>query len=64
MAQNEIIDNKTIVGRIDKVIFLDSKSGRTILSVIREDGKICRVIGNVNGIEKDSAISANGTWKK
>ena len=64
MAQNEIIDNKTIVGRIDKVIFLDSKSGRTILSVIREDGKICRVIGNVNGIDKDSAISANGTWKK
>lgn len=64
MAQNEIIDNKTIVGRIDKVIFLDSKSGRTILSVIREDGKNCRVIGNVNGIEKDSAISANGIWKK
>ena len=64
MDQNGSFDNKTIVGKIEKVIFLDSDSGRTILSVLRENGKSCRVIGNANEIEKDSTIAAIGTWKK
>jgi len=65
MAQNDNNDSKkSVTGKIDRVLFLDSKSGRSILSVIREDGKSCRVIGNINGVEKDSIIIATGAWRK
>lgn len=65
MANGETQNNKkTIVGKVEKVVFHDAKSGRSILSVIREDGKNCHVICNINGIEKNYTISAIGTWKK
>lgn len=65
MAQKDSQNSKkTIIGKIEKVIFLDTKSGRSIVSVLQEDGKSCRVIGNINGIEKDSKISAKGSWRK
>lgn len=65
MAKNDNHNNKkSITGKIGKVIFLDTKSGRSILSVIQENGRPCCVIGNITGIEKDSCITATGSWKK
>lgn len=65
MAQNNNQNSrKSITGTIAKVIFLDSKTGRSILSVLQENGKPCRVIGNISGIEKDSCITATGSWHK
>lgn len=55
---------KTIIGIVQKVVFHDTKSGKTILSVIREDEKKCRVIGNVDEVETDSSITAIGSWRK
>ena len=40
------MSKKIISGKIDKVIYRNSSSGRTILVVNREDGKTCRIIGN------------------
>lgn len=64
MAQNKNDNSKTIVGKIEKVIFFDAKSGRSILSVLKEDGKLCHVLGNINGTGKDCTISATGVWRK
>ncbi len=65
MVQNENQNNKkTITGTVEKVIFQDKKSGRSILSVIREDGKPARLIGSISDVEKGDTITAVGSWTK
>ena len=50
---------------IEKIVFHDQKSGRVILSVMRDDDKPCRIIGKANcAIELNSTIKAVGLWKK
>lgn len=37
-----------IICKVDKIIFHDDKSGRTIMSAVKDDGKSCRVLGSMN----------------
>ncbi len=65
MDQNENPNkNKTINGIVDKVVFHDQMSGKSILSVVKEDGKYCRLIGHINNIKKGDSITSSGVWKK
>ena len=57
-------NNKTITGKVDRIVFLDPRSKRAILSVVREDGKPIRVIGTIAKIETDETITARGFWQK
>lgn len=59
------MSKKIISGKIDKVIYRNSSSGRTILVVNREDGKTCRIIGNIlRDVETGLNITAEGEWAK
>lgn len=59
------MSKKIISGKIDKVIYRNSSSGRIILVVNREDGKTCRIIGNIlRDVVTDLSITAEGEWKK
>lgn len=55
---------KTIIGKVDRIVYHDKDSGRAILSIVREDGKSARVIGTIAKIEKDETITAVGFWRK
>ena len=57
-------NHKTITGNVDRVVFHDQDSGRVILSIVREDGKSARIIGNVVRVEKGDTITAEGFWQK
>lgn len=57
-------NHKTITGKVDRIVFHDPRSKRTILSVVREDGKPARVIGTIAKIETDETITARGFWQK
>ena len=55
------MSKKIISGKIDNVIYRNSSSGRTILVVNREDGKTCRIIGNIlRDVETGLKITAEG----
>lgn len=56
--------NKTIIGVVDRIIFHDQNNDRAILSIIKEDGKSCRVIGNISKVNKDDSLKAIGVWRK
>ena len=65
MAQNELHNNKkTVTGKVEKVVFHDLKTGRSILSIEQENGKSCSVIGNVDIPVEGSTIAASGRWRK
>lgn len=57
-------NHKTITGKVDRIVFLDPRSKRAILSVVREDGKPARVIGTIAKIETDETITARGFWQR
>lgn len=57
-------NHKTITGKVDRVVFHDQDNGRVILSIVREDGKSARIIGNVVRVEKGDTITAEGFWQK
>lgn len=65
MNQNENPNNKkNIKGKVDKVVFLNQMGGKAILSIVKEDGKYCRLIGYIDNIEKGDYITSSGVWKK
>lgn len=65
MNQKENSNNKkNINGKVDKVVFHDQKGGKSILSVVKEDGKYCRLVGIIDNIKKGDYITSSGAWKK
>lgn len=65
MAQKEQQNNKkSVSGKVEKVVFHDPKTGRSILSIEQENGRPCSVIGNTDIPEEGSTIAATGRWRK
>ena len=65
MAQKGQQDSKKSVnGKVEKVVFYDPKTGRSIFSIEQENGRPCSVIGNVDILEEGSTITATGKWRK
>lgn len=63
MTNNQPQNSKTtIIGKVDKIFYHDPRSGRTILSIIREDGRSCRIVGQTEGVEKAATLKITGVW--
>ena len=57
-------NSNTIVCKVNKVIFHDDKTGRTIMSVNQADGSNGRVLGKIKSVDANWVLKGTGLWKK
>lgn len=55
---------KCIVCQVEKIIFRDGNTGRTIMSVIQNDGKRTRLLGKTSKVDVNYVLKATGSWSK
>ena len=60
----DIKQPKYIICKVDKVVFRDAKTDRTIMSVTKDDGKKTRLLGKIKKVEENYVLKATGSWSK
>lgn len=57
-------DMKTLICKVDKIIFHNEKNKYTVMSVMRDDGRHFRLLGNIDSVKENDALMATGSWNK
>ena len=60
----ETIQQKYILCKVEKIIYRDEKTDRTIMAVIQNDGKYTRLLGKTNKADVGGVLKATGSWSK
>lgn len=55
---------KTIIGKVDRILYHDPRSGRAILSLVQDNGKSCHVVGQIQNAETGTNLQVVGAWSK
>ena len=60
----ETIQQKYILCKVEKIIYRDENTDRTIMAVIQNDGKYTRLLGKTNKADVGGVLKATGSWSK
>ena len=57
-------DMKTLTCKVDKIVFRNEKNKYTVMSVMRDDGRQYRLLGNIDSVKENDNLKATGSWNK
>ena len=57
-------DMKTLTCKVDKIVFRNEKNKYTVMSVMRDDGRQYRLLGNIDSVKENDTLKATGSWNK
>ncbi len=57
-------DMNTLTCKVEKIVFRNENNKYTVMSVIRDDGRHFRLLGNIDSVKENDALKATGSWNK
>ena len=57
-------DMKTLTCKVEKIVFHNERNKYTVMSVMRNDGRHFRLLGNIDSVKENDTLKAVGSWIK
>jgi hypothetical protein len=55
---------KTLTCKVEKIVFHNERNKYTVMSVMRNDGRHFRLLGNIDSVKENDTLKAVGSWIK